>query len=86
MARSRRFVPNFDLLGLRITPSDASLTAFPSDLIPDESELPGTPSSIEDTITWEQEEDSRDQSQDRTESYLATVDWMLPMQSTPTPN
>jgi len=81
MARSRKFVPNFDLLGLRITPSGGS----PSDLLPDDSDLPGSPVSVEDTISWEVE-DSRDHAQDRTESYLATVDWMLPVQTTPTPN
>ncbi len=87
MARSRGFIPSFDRLGLRITPSDMiAIGPAPEDcyrdLIPDDSDLPGADASTEDMITWVEPDEPTPETLSRKASILASVDWMLPLTTT----
>jgi hypothetical protein len=84
MARIRGFVPTFDRLGLRITPSDTTPAGLtPEDcydvLIPEDSDTPGSNSSISDSITWNTNGNVSIDGTDQRDSTLPSVDWMLPL-------
>ncbi|WP_435016821.1 hypothetical protein TA3x_004400 [Tundrisphaera sp. TA3] len=82
MNRRSRFVPSFDHLGLRITPSDVapvpSGVDYADEVSPEDLGIPGGDMLISDSITFIPPSLEEQQADDADDSIMTNVDWILP--------